>query len=109
MDKACKTDLLIASTSDGETSPELGYLKPGASELPTFDEVNPRSKKAAVVLLRNMYIPSRLRGVSHSSRVFSGGICVGGVLKSKTVRRTLKSGSGMSRVEIKPLLRYAML
>jgi hypothetical protein len=99
----------MASTSEGETSPELGYLNSGDSELPAFDEHNPRSKKAAVVLLRNMYIPSKLRGVNHSSRVFTGGICVGGVLKSKTVRRTLKSGSGISRVEIKPLLRYDML
>jgi hypothetical protein len=99
----------MSSTSDGETSPELGYLNLGVSELLTFDEHNPRSKRAAVVLLRNTYIPSMLRGVNHSSRVFTGGICVGGVLKSKIVLRTLKSGSGISRVEIKLLLRYEML
>ena len=109
MDRVCKKDLLMASISDGETSSELGYLNSGVSELLTFDEHNPRSKKTAVVLLRNMYIPSRLRGVNHSSRVFTGGICVGGVMKSKTVLRTLKSGSGISRVEIKPLLRYEIL
>ena len=102
-------DLLIASISDGEASSELGFLISRVAELLTFDEHNPRSKKAAVVLLRNMYIPSILRGVHHYSRVFTGGICVGGVLKSRIVRRTLKSGSGISRVEIKPLSRYEML